>query len=121
MAVKESEREDGIDFVVVVVPNYAHYEVCKAFLEAGIHVSCDKPVTVDSKEAVDLKKLSEKNNLQFMVTYTYAGHLMTMYAREMIASGEIGEIRTIMGEYPQGWLANGDEELNKQGAWRTKS
>jgi len=119
MAQKESEREDGIDFVVVVTPNYAHYEICKAFLEAGIHVSCDKPVTVEVSQGEELKEIANKNNLQFMVTYTYSGHVTAMHIKEMIKSGEIGEIRTIMGEYPQGWLAFEDIKGNKQGEWRT--
>lgn len=119
MAQKEGAREDGIDFVVIVTPNYAHYEACKAFLEAGIAVSCDKPLCVKPEEAKELEKLAKEKNLQFMVTYTYSGHVTAKNIRAMIDEGAIGEIRTIMGEYPQGWLAAEDISGNKQGEWRT--
>lgn len=119
MAEKESAREDGIDFVVIVTPNYAHYDACKAFLEAGIAVACDKPLCVKAKEAVELKALAKSRNLPFMVTYTYSGHVTVKSIRGLIADGEIGEIRTVMGEYPQGWLAAEDITGNKQGEWRT--
>ena len=119
MARKEAAREDCIDFVVVVTPNNTHYSICKAFLEAGIAVSCDKPLTVSLKEALELEALAKAKNLQFMVTYTYSGHVTAMNIKEMIAAGEIGEVRTVMGEYPQGWLAFEDITGNKQGEWRT--
>lgn len=118
MAVKEAKREDGIDFVVIVTPNYAHYQACKAFLEAGIHVSCDKPITVNSQQAAELEQLAREKNLQFMVTYVYSGHVTAMQIKAMIQAGEIGEVRTVMGEYPQGWLAFEDVGGNKQGQWR---
>lgn len=118
MAVSEGEREDGIDFVVIVTPNYAHYDACKAFLKAGIAVSCDKPLTIHLSEALELEQIAKEKNLQFMVTYIYSGHVTAMNIRKMIDAGEIGEIRTIMGEYPQGWLAFEDISGNKQGEWR---
>lgn len=119
MAEKESKRDDGIDFVVIVTPNYAHYDACKAFLEAGIAVSCDKPLCVNPEQAKELESLAKSKNLQFMVTYTYSGHVTVKNIRALIEEGEIGEIRTIMGEYPQGWLAAEDITGNKQGEWRT--
>ena len=70
MAAAESAREDGIDFVVVVTPNNTHYAICRAFLEAGIHVSCDKPLTTETAQAEELKALAEEKGLLFMVTYT---------------------------------------------------
>ena len=118
MAKAEAEREDRIDFAVVVTPNYMHYAACKAFLEAGIHVSCDKPLTVTSEQGIELKKLAQEKGLQFLVTYGYSGHVTAMQIKQMIADGEIGRVRTVMAEYPQGWLAFGDQELGKQGAWR---
>lgn len=119
MARAESVREDGIDFVVIVTPNYAHYHACKIFLEAGIHVSCDKPLTVSLKQALELEKLAKEKNLRFMVTYVYSGHVTAMNIKAMISDGDIGEVRTVMGEYPQGWLAFEDVSGNKQGEWRT--
>lgn len=118
MAAKEAAREDGIDFAVIVTPNYAHYPACKAFLEAGIHVSCDKPLCVDAKQAAELEKLAKEKDLLFMVTYTYMGHVTAKHARGIIKDGEIGKIRTIMAEYPQGWLAYEGEWGGKQGEWR---
>lgn len=118
MARVEPTRKDGIDFVVVVTPNASHYEICKAFLEAGIHVACDKPVTVEAAQAIELKRIAEEKGLLFMVTYTYVGHSMAKCAREIIKGGEIGQVRTIMAEYPQGWLAFEDDDGGKQGSWR---
>ena len=118
MALEEAKREDGIDFVVVVTPNASHYEICKAFLNAGIHVVCDKPVTTTYEKAVELQKLAEEKSLLFMVTYTYMGHVTAKYARDLIASGAIGDVRAVMAEYPQGWLAFEDNVGGKQGEWR---
>ena len=114
MARAEGEREDGIDFVTVVTPN----QICRAFLEAGIHVVCDKPVTTTYRQAKELEALAEDKGLLFMVTYTYMGYVTAKYARELVASGAIGEVRTVMAEYPQGWLAFEDDFGGKQGEWR---
>lgn len=118
MIAKETAREDKIDFVVVVTPNYSHYEICKAFLEAGIHVACDKPVTISYAQAKELTELAKEKGLLFMVTYTYMGHVTAKYAADMVKAGEIGEVRTVMAEYPQGWLAFEDNDGGKQGEWR---
>ena len=118
MAAAESQREDGIDFVVVVTPNATHYEICKAFLEAGIHVACDKPLATDSAQARELADLAEEKGLLFMVTYTYMGHVTAKYIRDLIKAGEIGTVRTVMAEYPQGWLYNENDWGGKQGEWR---
>ena len=117
MAQKEAARDDGIEFVVVVTPNSTHFAICKAFLEAGIHVVCDKPLVCEITEAEALLKLAKEKNLLFAVTYTYSGHVTFKHVREIIAAGEIGDIRMVMGEYPQGWLHAGDG--GKQGSWRT--
>lgn len=84
MAEKEAERADGIDFVIIVTPNSSHFEICKAFLEAGIHVVCDKPVTTTYAQAVELNRLAKSRNLLFMVTYTYMGNVTVKYARELV-------------------------------------
>lgn len=118
MAEKEAARDDGIDFVVVVTPNNTHYQVCKAFLEAGIHVVCDKPLVTESSQAEELKAIADEKGLLFMVTYTYVGHVTSKFIRELIAKGEIGTVRTVMAEYPQGWLYNEHDNGGKQGAWR---
>ena len=118
MAKAEAAREDGIDFVVVVTPNVSHYPVCKAFLEAGIHVSCDKPLCLTVEQAEDLEKLAKEKELLFLVTYTYMGHVTAKHIRDYIAAGKLGKIRTVMAEYPQGWLAYEGEWGGKQGEWR---
>jgi len=118
MAKAEAAREDGIDFVVIVTPNNTHYEVAKAFLEAGIHVACDKPLVTTSEEAEDLQRIAAEKNLLFMVTYTYTGHVSMKCMRELVKAGEIGTIRTVMAEYPQGWLYDENSWGGKQGEWR---
>ena len=120
MAKKEGAREDKIDFVSIVTPNNVHYAVAKAFLTNGINVVCDKPLTVTVEEAEELAKIAKEKDLLFCVTYTYSGYPMVKHAREMIRRGDIGEIRVVMGEYLQDWLATPTEkEGNKQAAWRT--
>ena len=118
MAAAEPAREDGIDFVVIVTPNNTHYEIAKAFLEAGIHVACDKPLVTTAEEAEELKKIADEKGLLFMVTYTYTGHVTMKYMRDLVKNGEIGTIRTVMAEYPQGWLYNENDWGGKQGEWR---
>lgn len=121
MAKKESEREDGIDFVVVTTPNHLHYEVCKTFLEAGIHVVCEKPLCLEVKQAEELVKLSDEKGLLFGVTYTYAGYIMVKVMREIILSGEIGDIISVNAEYAQGWLLDSLSDGSKPGdlpMWR---
>ena len=118
MAQAEAARPDGIRFVVVVTPNVSHYPVCKAFLEAGIHVSCDKPLCLTVEQAEELEALAKEKDLLFMVTYTYMGHVTAKHIRAYIASGKLGTIRTVMAEYPQGWLAYEGEWGGKQGEWR---
>lgn len=116
MAAAEAARPDGIDFVVVVTPNATHYAVCKAFLEAGINVVCDKPLVFEIAEAESLKALAEAKDLLFCVTYSYTGHVTAKEARALVKKGVIGDIRVVMGEYPQGWLAGTAE--GKQAGWR---
>ncbi len=120
MAARESGRSDGIDFVVIVTPNYQHYAAAKAFLSHGIEVVCDKPLTFETAEAEELAMLARQKKLLFCVTYTYTGYPAVKHAREMIRKGEIGDIRFVNAEYPQEWLATRLElEGQKQAAWRS--
>lgn len=120
MAKAEGAREDGIDFVSIVTPNFTHYKACKAFLENGIHVVCDKPLTIEVEEAEELAALAQEKDLLFCVTYTYTGYPIVKHAREMIKNGDLGEIRFINAEYPQDWLATKLEDSEqKQASWRT--
>lgn len=120
MAKKEAKKKDGIDAVVIVTPNHLHYSAAKVFLEAGIHVICDKPLTASLDDAMALKKLVDDSGLVFAVTYNYSGYPMVRQAREMISKGELGSIRVVQIEYAQDWLAtNIEAEGQKQAAWRT--
>lgn len=116
MAKAEAARADGIDFVVIVTPNNTHYDACKTFLEAGINVACDKPLVFEIAQAEELKALAKAKGLLFCVTYTYSGHVTAKEAKALIKKGEIGDIRVVMGEYPQGWLSGAAD--GKQAAWR---
>jgi len=120
MATAEAAREDGIEAVAIVTPNNVHHAAAKAFLEAGIHVICDKPMTVTSAEAEELVALAKNKGLILAVTYNYTGYPMVRQARAMVANGELGKLRLIQVEYAQDWLAEDLESTGqKQAAWRT--
>ncbi|MBD3304942.1 gfo/Idh/MocA family oxidoreductase [candidate division KSB3 bacterium] len=120
MAEAEGQRADTIDFVSIVTPNNTHFPIAKAFLEQGIHVVCDKPLTLEVAEAEELRRLANEHDLLFCVTYTYTGYPMVKHAREMIQRGDIGEIRFVKAEYPQEWLATPLEHTgHRQASWRT--
>jgi predicted dehydrogenase len=113
-------REERIDFVVIVTPNHVHHPVAKAFVEAGIHVVCDKPLTHTSAQADELVRAAEKSGIVFGVTYNYTGYPMVRQAREMVRSGMLGEVRKLIVEYNQGWLSTQLEASgHKQADWRT--
>lgn len=119
MAQQEARRADGIDFVVIVTPNCTHYPVARAFLENGIHVVCDKPLALTSKQGEELKAIAEKKGLLFCVSYTYSAYPMVHQMREMVRNGDIGTVRVVSGRYIQGWLAaTREREGSKQAAWR---
>ncbi len=119
MATAESKREDGIDFVMVATPNHVHYSVVKTFLEHGIHVVCDKPMTFDLEQAQDLVKQVESSKLIFALTHNYTGYPAVRQARYMVSQGEIGDVRKVLVEYIQDWLMLPQERSgNKQAIWR---
>jgi len=120
MARSEAARDDGIEVVAIVTPNHLHFPIAKAFLEAGIHVICDKPMTVTSDEGDELVALADRKNRILAVTYNYSGYPMVRQARAMVANGELGKIRVIQLEYAQDWLSEDLESSGqKQAAWRT--
>jgi predicted dehydrogenase len=120
MASSEAARKDRIDAVSIVTPNHLHYQPAKAFLEAGIHVICDKPLTTTLEDALDLARIVRRTGLLFAVTHNYTGHPMVRQARQMIADGELGLLRLVQVEYAQDWLATPLEKTGqKQAAWRT--
>jgi len=119
MAEAEAKRQDKIDFVVIVTPNNSHFAAAKAFLKAGIHVVCDKPLVWEVAEAQELADLAKKGSLLFAVTYSYTGYPAVKQVREMIKRGEIGRLRFVNAEYPQEWLATPVERGDHKGAkWR---
>ncbi|MEY9594452.1 putative dehydrogenase [Bradyrhizobium yuanmingense] len=120
MARAEAARADGIEAVSIVTPNHLHSPVAKAFLEAGIHVICDKPLTTTVAEAEELVALVRKTGRIFVVTHNYTGYPMIRQARAMVANGDLGEIRLVKVEYLQDWLTEPLETTgHKQAAWRT--
>lgn len=120
MAKAEAGRDDGIEAVAIVTPNHVHAPAATAFLKAGIHVICDKPVTTTSADAKKLAALARKRGLVFAVTHNYSAYPMVRMARRMVQQGRLGEIRVVQAEYPQEWLAEPIEQRGqKQAAWRT--
>lgn len=112
-------RGERIDLAVVVTPNHLHFPVARAFVEAGFHVVCDKPLVHTSAQAAELAAAVHAQGTVFGVTYNYGGYPMVRQAREMVRAGELGTIRKVVVEYNQGWLATRLEaEGNKQAAWR---
>jgi predicted dehydrogenase len=119
MARAEAARPDGIDFVIVATPNHLHYPVAKAFIGAGIHVVCDKPLALTVSEGESIVALLGKSRVLFGVTHTYAGYPMVRQARDMIRAGELGTIRKVLVEYNQDWLMEPlERQGNKQAQWR---
>ncbi len=120
MARAEAARPDGIEVVSIVTPNYLHAPVTTAFLEAGIHVICDKPLTTTLADARALVALAKKHKRVFAVTHNYTGYPMVRQARQMVAEGKLGVIRVVQVEYAQDWLTERLETTGqKQAAWRT--
>ena len=120
MAEVEASLEDGIEAVAIVTPNHLHAQVAEAFLNNGIHVICDKPLTSSLADAEGLATIVKGTGLVFAVTYNYSGYPMVRQAREMIQNGDLGELRVIQIEYAQGWLATDIEKTgHKQALWRT--
>ncbi len=119
MARSEAGRADGIDAVAIVTPNHLHVPVAQAFAEQGIHLICDKPLATSLADAQALAALVRQRGLLFLLTHTYGGYPMVRQARELVAAGELGELRIVQVEYAQDWLgAPVEREGNKQAAWR---
>ena len=115
---KEAQREDGIEAVSIATPNSVHYEVCKAALEAGIHVVCEKPLCFSTEEGEELVALAKKKNLVVGVTYGYSGHQMIQQARQMIKNGDLGDIRVINMSFAFGGYNFKIEDKVPSAKWR---
>jgi len=120
MAAAEKARKDGIEAVAIVTPNHIHVPAAKAFLKAGIHVICDKPLSTSLRDALSLEKLVKSSGLVFCLTHNYTGYPMVRHARQMVEQGALGDLRVVQVEYPQDWLTEPIERTGqKQAAWRT--
>src|SRR2546430_1783058 len=112
-----SER---IDFAPVATPHHTHFEIARAFAEAGFNVVCDKPLTFDLKQAEELARIVQKTGVVFAVTHNYTGYPLVRQARDMVKSGELGEINAVRAFYIQGWLRTPlEKDEQKQASWRT--
>lgn len=115
-ALPEQQR---MQFVAIVTPNHMHFPVAEAALREGFHVMSDKPATLNLEQALQLRRLVVDTGLLYGLTHTYTGYPLVKEARERIARGELGAIRKVVVEYPQGWLADRQEDAdNKQAVWR---
>ena len=120
MARQEAARMDGIDVVAIVTPNHLHVPVAEAFLKVGIHVICDKPLSLNLEEGRRLQSLASASGKVFCLTHNYTGYPLVRHAREMVQSGLLGDIRLVQVEYPQDWLSEPIElQGQKQAEWRT--
>ena len=117
MAKEEAKLKDGIDAVSIVTPNHMHAAPSVAFLNAGIHVICDKPLAATQDQAQEIAKAAKASKARFFLTHNYTGYPLIRQARKLVASGELGNIRVIQAEYVQDWLSR--ETSNKQADWRT--
>lgn len=116
----ERDREDRVDAVAICTPNFTHYPIARALIEAGFDVICEKPLTATLEDAVALEELARTSGRFVGVTYTYSGYPMVHEARVRVARGDIGKIRTVQVEYPLEWMATAIEQQgNAQAAWRT--
>jgi predicted dehydrogenase len=122
MIEKESQLSEDrrIDFVSITVPNNWHFPMAKAFLQAGFHVMCEKPMTMDVREALALERIVGQHRRVFGLMHTYAGYPMVKLSRDMVRQGDLGKILKIVVQYPQGWLIRPIERQGQQQAsWRT--
>jgi predicted dehydrogenase len=122
MAEREAALPAGerIDFVSIVTPNHLHFRVAKAFIERGIHVICDKPMTTTLEDAEALSRLVREHDVVFALTHNYSGYPLVKQARALVRAGELGTVRKVVAEYSQGWLSTLVEATGqKQADWRT--
>ena len=116
----EAAREDGIEAVAIVTPNHMHAAPAAAFLNAGIHVICDKPLAATRGQAAEIEAAAKSGTARFFLTHNYTGYPLVRQAREMVAQGDLGEIRVVQAEYPQDWMTDAVEAAGvKQAEWRT--
>ena len=118
MLAGERGRKDRVDLVTVATPNSTHYEISKAFLEAGINVLCEKPMTVTEAEAEDLVLTARNTGAICAVNYGYTGYALVRHMRAMVARGDIGKVRLVVAEFAHGHHANAADADNPRVRWR---
>jgi len=111
-------KSERMDMVAIVTPNHLHFPVAKMALEYGFHVISDKPATLNLSQAIELKSIIEKTGLLYGLTHTYTGYPMVKEAKHLIEQKQLGTIKKVIVEYPQGWLADKSDETSKQASWR---
>ncbi|WP_207774885.1 Gfo/Idh/MocA family protein [Pontibacter virosus] len=113
-------EDERVQVISIVTPNHLHFEPARMALEHGFHVVLDKPMTFSLQEALELRSIADQSGRLFCLTHTYTGYPMVKEARQLVASGKLGNIRKVYVEYPQGWLSRFEEGGdNKQASWRT--
>src|ERR1700741_3036401 len=118
MVETEAKRSGGIEAVAIVTPNHMHAGPTYVFLKAGVHVICDKPLTVSLAEAKKMRAAVAKSGCIFALTHNNTGYPLVRRMREMVQGGELGEIRLVQVEYPQEWLTGPSETTgNKPAEW----
>ncbi len=117
MVPAEAARPDGVEVVAIVTPNDSHFPIARAFLEAGIHVVCEKPLTDRLEHAVELDRLARDRGLILALTHSYSGYAMVRHAARLVRDGAIGSVRIVQVEHASGWAAKRVD--SRQAAWRT--
>ena len=118
MLEKEKNREDRVQLVTVATPNATHHQISKAFMEAGFHVLCEKPMTMTVEEAKDLVEISKKTGQICAVNYGYTGYPMVRQMRSMVENGDLGAIRVVVAEFAGGFMADAKDDENPRVRWR---
>ncbi|HRO11307.1 MAG TPA: Gfo/Idh/MocA family oxidoreductase, partial [Amaricoccus sp.] len=116
---EEAKRDDGVEVVTVATPNFSHYEITKALLEAGIHVICEKPLFFTVAECDEIGALAERKGLIVGVTYGFTGHPLVHQMAAMVRKGMLGEIRMADLQYTHGFNAGDDANASEAQKWRT--
>lgn len=118
MIAAEAARDDGVQVVAIVTPNHLHFPMALACIQAGLHVICEKPMTVSDEQAEALAEAVEEMGVHFVLMHNYCGYPLIQHARQLVAEGTLGAVRTVQVEYVQEWLSQQPEADNKQAAWR---
>ncbi len=114
----EKDRADKIDLVTVATPNSTHFEITKAFLEAGINVLCEKPMTMTVEEGEEIVRVAEKTGKICAVNYCYSAYPMVRQARAMVRAGELGKIRLVVTNFSHGHHGDAADADNPRVRWR---